>query len=314
MLVVKTVKDAIDWRKATVNSNARKLGFVATMGCLHLGHLSLVERSVAENDFTAVSIFVNPAQFAPDEDLAKYPRTLEADLDMLEQAGVDMVFVPSALEIYSRDVPLEVSKQEGTFVSVHGLSELLEGRTRPNFFRGVVTVVSKLLNIFRPDRAYWGQKDFQQYTVLNAMTKDLFMDVEMVLMPIVRSVSGLALSSRNKYLSPESLDIASNINAGLRACATLLENSWLDNKSVSHEDLVAQAKAVWDPYVASGDFEIDYISIANANTLRELVPAVSKNNDVVISCAVYVKDRRCKDTIVRLIDNILIKTKNETML
>ena len=153
-------------------------------------------------------------QFAPTEDLDSYPRTFDQDKALLEEAGVDVLFAPQAREIYPRGIPLEVEKQEGPFVSVLGVSEKLEGMTRPNFFRGVATVVAKLFNIVSPDNAYFGQKDLQQFVVLQTMVNELFFDLKLVMMPIKRSRSGLALSSRNKYLCEESLEVSSNIFKG----------------------------------------------------------------------------------------------------
>ena len=194
MQVLRTVAEVRAWRKQE-NVRNEDVGFVPTMGCLHEGHASLIQQSIKDNKFTVVSIFVNPSQFAPTEDLDKYPRTLDADKKLLEELGVDAVFVPQPKDLYPRGIPLDVSKQVGPFISVLGLSEKLEGKTRPNFFRGVATVVGKLFNIVQPTKAYFGQKDFQQFVVLQNMVKELFFDLELVMMPITRSAtSGLALS------------------------------------------------------------------------------------------------------------------------
>jgi pantoate--beta-alanine ligase len=189
------VKKAEDLRLAV--SDARKrgktIGFVPTMGALHRGHISLVERSKEETGFTVVSIFVNPSQFGPNEDFNKYPRDLEKDSSLLEKAGVDLLFFPDALEIYPKDF--------STWVEPGEPAKILEGERRPGHFRGVCTVILKLFEIVRPDSAFFGQKDAQQFAVLDKMVKDFNMPVRMVECPIVRDHDGLALSSRNTYLN-----------------------------------------------------------------------------------------------------------------
>ena len=174
--------------------SGQKVGFVPTMGALHEGHASLVRRSVAENDKTVVSIFVNPTQFGPNEDLDKYPRTLEADSKILSKEGADYIFAPTANEMY----PTE--KNEVTF-AIQTLDNHLCGAKRKGHFNGVLLVVSKLFNIVNPTRAYFGLKDFQQFSVLSRMVKEMFYDIEIVGCPIIREEDGLALSSRNRYLS-----------------------------------------------------------------------------------------------------------------
>ncbi|CDO92602.1 unnamed protein product [Kluyveromyces dobzhanskii CBS 2104] len=305
MQVLRTIADLRAWRKQSTVRN-EEVGFVPTMGCLHAGHASLIEQSIKDNKFTVVSIFVNPSQFAPTEDLDKYPRTMDADTDLLKKLGVDAVFVPQPTEIYPRGIPLDVSKQVGPFISVLGLSEKLEGKTRPNFFRGVATVVGKLFNMVQPTKAYFGQKDFQQFIVIKSMVTELFFDLQLVMMPITRSeTSGLALSSRNKYLCDESKDIASNIYKGLKLGAELIAENGA-TKTCSRDQVIAVVQEGWAPFYESGDFELDYISIANAETLDEIETISNTSTDIVISCAVYVKDRLDDKTTVRLIDNILV--------
>ena len=175
--------------------DGKKLGLVPTMGALHEGHLSLVRESKSQCDVTAVSIFVNPLQFGPTEDFAKYPRTLERDVALLEELGVDLLFMPSVAEMYPPGAK--------TYVEVDDLSSKLDGGSRPGHFRGVATVVCKLFEIVRPDRAFFGQKDAAQVAVLRKMVRDLDMDVEIVVCPIVREPDGLAMSSRNAYLNAE---------------------------------------------------------------------------------------------------------------
>lgn len=196
-----------------ITRSGKTLGLVPTMGALHEGHLSLVRASKARCDVTVVSIFVNPLQFGPAEDLDKYPRDLERDAAMLEQLGVELLFAPTVEEMYGAQVSVPPkdanlghqhhSESAKTYVVVEGLSDKLDGASRPGHFRGVATVVAKLFGIVRPDCAFFGQKDAVQVAVLRKMVRDLDMDVEMVVCPIVREPDGLAMSSRNVYLTPE---------------------------------------------------------------------------------------------------------------
>lgn len=305
MLTLHKVSEVVNWRKTSLGDrNKISIGFVPTMGCLHEGHASLIKKSKRENDYTVVSIFVNPSQFAPGEDLDKYPRTLHDDKDLLMSLGVDVLFAPNASEMYPQGIPLKVDEQKGPFVTVLGVSEMLEGKTRPNFFRGVATVVIKLLHIVSPDVAYFGQKDIQQFVVLKTMTTQLFMDVRLEMGPIVRDSNGLALSSRNKYLCPESLNIASNIYKGLDAARHRIER---EKVNVSRADILDLIQQEWAPF---DDFIIDYVSVADLKTLTEVESISQGSNDktprYVLSCAVYVKDKMEPNCVVRLIDNILI--------
>ncbi|CCD25351.1 pantoate--beta-alanine ligase PAN6 NDAI_0F00320 [Naumovozyma dairenensis CBS 421] len=307
MKILHTVEEVREWRNNVITNGGgggSSVGFVATMGCLHEGHKSLISQSLKDNEFTVVSIFVNPSQFAPTEDLDKYPRTMDEDITMLVSLGVNILFAPNAHVMYPQGIPLNVEEQRGPFVTVLGLSEMLEGKTRPNFFRGVATVVMKLLNIVSPNVAYFGQKDIQQFIVLDTMCKELFVNTKLVMMPIIRDEkSGLALSSRNKYLCEESLKIASNIYRGLKEGQLHVGRS--------REDIMKSIEDVWQPFIDSGDFEVDYISIADFKTLKEVdtVPTrttTTQTPNVVLSCAIYLKDRANSNTVVRLIDNILI--------
>lgn len=302
MKVFHTVKELVQWRTSVVGDRRNvSIGFVPTMGALHAGHASLISKSVKDNNFTVVSIFVNPSQFAPDEDLDQYPRTLPDDIKLLESINCDILFAPNAKEMYPQGIPLKVNEQRGPFVSVLGVSEMLEGKTRPNFFRGVATVVTKLLNIVLPDVAYFGQKDIQQFIVLETMVKELFFNTQLVRMPIARAESGLALSSRNKYLCPESLEISANIFKGLEKAAQLIKKG-----TISRDLVVEEVEKVWKPYIDYGDFKVDYISIADYATLHELdTITYHPAKEIVISCAVYVTDAQSK-AVVRLIDNIVL--------
>lgn len=177
------------------------IGFVPTMGALHAGHASLVTRSVEECAFTVVSIFVNPTQFRPNEDYNKYPRTLEKDVELCRQAGAQLVFAPSVEEMYGKASFAAGENARSTFVEVPGISDILEGKSRPGHFRGVATIVNKLFNQVQPDKAFFGQKDAQQVAVIQAMVRELSMPVEIVVCPTTREEDGLAMSSRNRYLT-----------------------------------------------------------------------------------------------------------------
>lgn len=300
MKIAHTIQEVRDWHKDCKGS----IGFVPTMGCLHAGHGSLIKQSRLDNAYTVVSIFVNPSQFAPTEDLDKYPRTLPADIELLERLGVDVLFAPSANEMYPQGIPLKVEDQKGPFVTVQGVSEMLEGSSRPNFFRGVATVVAKLLNIVAPTVAYFGQKDIQQFIVLDTMVRQLFINTRLRMMPIERDNSGLALSSRNKYLCQDTLQIASNLYKGLERGAQAVRESQSVKDAQDIKDLILQ---VWEPQLTQGDFEIDYLSIAHLHTLQEVRSIEpSRTNKIVISCAVYVKDKNDPTVKVRLIDNTIV--------
>lgn len=191
----------------------KTIGFVPTMGYLHEGHLSLVRRSKKENDITVVSIFVNPTQFGPNEDYNSYPRNLNRDASLLEKEDVDYVFIPEIEQMYPKDY--------STYINEESLSRHLCGRSRPGHFRGVCTVVTKLFNIVKPNRAYFGQKDAQQFRVIRRMVRDLNMDVEVIECPIVREPDGLAMSSRNIYLSTEERNQALALNRSLKIAENL---------------------------------------------------------------------------------------------
>ncbi|QHS73877.1 pantoate--beta-alanine ligase PAN6 [Saccharomyces paradoxus] len=309
MKIFHTVEEVVQWRTQELRETRFRetIGFVPTMGCLHSGHASLISQSVKENTYTVVSIFVNPSQFAPTEDLDNYPRTLPNDIKLLESLKVDVLFAPNAHVMYPQGIPLDVEEQKGPFVTVLGLSEKLEGKTRPNFFRGVATVVTKLFNIVMADVAYFGQKDIQQFIVLQCMVDELFVNTRLHMMPIVRNSNGLALSSRNKYLCPNSLKISENLYCGLKAAENAIR-SLVPGASLSRSEVIDIVTQIWAPYIDSHDFKVDYVSLADFKTLVEL-PAVentSVQQPLVISCAVYVTDREKPNTIVRLIDNIVI--------
>lgn len=242
------------------------IGFVPTMGALHAGHVSLVDRARAENDVVVVSIFVNPTQFAPDEDFDRYPKTLEADLSLLEEAGVDFVFTPSVDEMY----PL--FKSEGTFSETRvvpgKLAQNFEGAARPTHFEGVTLVVSKLFNIVRPRRAYFGEKDYQQLLIIEQMVRDLSMPVEIVACPIIREESGLALSSRNRYFSETQKERATLLYRALSVAKRAYAKGERDALSLAELSTEAIVRFAERDEVDS--YEILYLAVVDAKTLEPL--------------------------------------------
>jgi len=254
----------------------RPLGFVPTMGYLHQGHISLVEAAKKENKTVAVSIFVNPTQFGPKEDLSSYPRDLQRDLAMLEKAGTDIVFIPNDGEIYPPGYD--------TWVEIDKLTKRLEGASRPTHFRGVTTVVCKLFNIVGAENAYFGQKDAQQCAVIQKMVKDLNMPVRVVICPTVREADGLAMSSRNTYLTPEQRKIAPVLYLSLKLVEGLFAKGERDARVIRQkmtEFIQREPQA-----------QIDYISIADAETLEELDTIKSK---ALVSMAVKIGKPRLLD-------------------
>lgn len=266
-------------------------GLVPTMGYLHAGHLSLVKRAKAENDRVAVSIFVNPAQFGPNEDLAAYPRDLERDLKLLESLAVDLVFNPSPEVMYPPNYQ--------TYVTVEDVAKYLEGASRPGHFRGVATVVAKLFNIVGAERAYFGQKDAQQTIVIKRMVKDLNMPIGIVICPTQREADGLAMSSRNTYLNAEQRRAAPVLYRALCAAKEAFnqgERAGDRLRSIMREVIEAEPLA-----------KLDYVSAADAMTLQELgspspQPAPRKGEGVLLSMAVRVGKPR-------LIDNFLYENE-----
>jgi pantoate--beta-alanine ligase len=258
-----------------------RIGLIPTMGYLHEGHLSLIRRAVRETDITVVSIFVNPIQFGPTEDLAKYPRDLEKDLQLIQKAGAAVVFVPSTDEIYGEDYQ--------SYVRVEKITETLCGASRPSHFQGVTTVVTKLLNIVRPDLAYFGQKDAQQATVIKKMVKDLNMDVEIIVCPIVRETDGLAMSSRNAYLNAEERQQAVVLYQALMAAKNLIGQKEQD---------ACVVRRLMEGMIRSQPLAtIDYIAIVDAESLQE---RINISGTVLIAVAV-------KFGTTRLIDNIVME-------
>jgi pantoate--beta-alanine ligase len=253
-------------------------GLVPTMGFLHAGHLALAERARAENDHVGASIFVNPTQFGPTEDLAAYPRDLARDLALLEAVGVDLVWTPSVEEVYPAGFQ--------TYVTVEEVTKVLEGAVRPMHFRGVATVVAKLFNVFQPDRAYFGQKDAQQAVVIQRMVHDLDFPLEIVVCPTVREADGLALSSRNTYLTPEQRAAAPVLYRALCAARDARLAGEYDGERLRE---IMRAVLAGEPLARP-----DYVSAADPFTLAELGDA---SRGVLLSIAVRIGR-------ARLIDNI----------
>jgi pantoate--beta-alanine ligase len=256
------------------------IGFVPTMGALHAGHLSLVQAARAKCDVVVVSVFVNPAQFGPKEDFAAYPRDLTRDSALLAESKVDYVFAPAVEEVYPKNF--------STYVTVEGLSERLEGASRPGHFRGVTTVVALLLNIVRPDFAFFGQKDAQQAIVVKQMVRDLAFDSEIIVLPIARAESGLALSSRNDYLDDEQREAATALYRALSRAA-----AEYDNGERNAERLIEVVKST---VAAEPLARIDYVGVNDAETLERLYELGDR--PALISLAVFVGKTRLIDNIV----------------
>lgn len=255
------------------------VGLVPTMGFLHSGHISLVEQAKNECQSVIVSIFVNPTQFGPKEDLANYPRNIERDLQLLEEAGVDIVWMPSADVMYPSGYQ--------TWVEVESLTKPLEGSMRPGHFRGVTTVVAKLFNATRPDKAYFGQKDAQQAAVIRQMARDLSYPLEIVICPIRREADGLAMSSRNTYLSPEQRQAAPVLQRGLLAAKTAFDGG--------ERDAARLRQIVQDILAGEPLAQPQYVSCADYDTLAELERVDGK---ALLSLAVFVGKTRLIDNIV----------------
>ena len=277
MQVIETVADF----RAAQRSCPRPLGLVPTMGYLHEGHLSLVRRARADNATAAASIFVNPTQFGENEDLSTYPRDMDGDLEKLRREGVDLVFAPSASEVYPPGFD--------TTIDVGDIARRLEGEHRPGHFAGVATVVCKLLTIVRPDNVYFGQKDAQQCLVIQRLNADLNLGANVIVMPTVRDPDGLALSSRNAYLTPEDRQSALSLSRALRLAETLYTEGVRDAATIR-----AQMQLVLNTQPTA---TIDYISIADAHTLHELTTI---DRPALVSLAVHIGK-------VRLIDNVVLR-------
>lgn len=278
MIVLNTIKEVRDCLK-DYRRQGKSIGLVPTMGYLHEGHGSLIQRCRQENDIVVVSVFVNPTQFGPNEDLEAYPRDFQRDSQLCEKLGCDIIFHPEASEMY---------KNPYTYVNIETLSDHLCGQTRPIHFKGVCTVVSKLFHIVQPDRAYFGEKDAQQLAIIKKMVMDLDFDIEIVGCPIIREEDGLAKSSRNVYLNKEE-----------RQAALCLYHSIQKGKELIHKDMKANdlidemKKIIYSEPLA----RIDYVSVVDALTLQDVEVI---DQDVLVAMAVYIGK-------TRLIDNFSYK-------
>lgn len=266
--------------RAELSNAKRPLGLVPTMGALHSGHMALIHQARSESDFLVVSIFVNPTQFGQDEDYLTYPRDVDADMLQLRDAGVDVVFIPAAEEVYPEGFD--------TYVDVGHIADRLEGHSRPKHFRGVATVVCKLLALARPDKAYFGQKDAQQCTVVKQVNADLNLGAQIVVVPTVRDHDGVAVSSRNVYLNPNERIAASVIYRSLKRAISLWDDGVSDAKEIRFE----MRRIIEQEPLA----KIDYLSISDAATMVELDEI---DGSALVSLAV-------RFGAVRLIDNTLI--------
>lgn len=280
MRVVKTIEEVREQVKAWKREGLR-VGLVPTMGFLHEGHKSLIVKAVEENDRVVVSDFVNPTQFGPKEDLASYPRDIERDAKLCEEAGADLIFHPEPEEMYAPDYC--------TFVDMDGLTKGLCGKTRPTHFRGVCSVVAKLFSIVAPDNAYFGQKDAQQLAVIRRMVRDLNFDIRIVACPIIREEDGLAKSSRNTYLNAEERVAALVLSRALNKGKALVESGELSAakvKDVIMEELCKEPLA-----------RVDYVEVVDADSIE---PVKELKGNILVAIAVYIGK-------TRLIDNFIME-------
>jgi len=278
-LKIYTTIDEMRSASRALRGAGKRVGFVPTMGALHEGHLSLVRAARGSSDVAAASIFVNPTQFGPTEDLAKYPRSFERDCELLERDGVELLFAPSVEEMYPAGAV--------TWVTVEGLSDKLDGRSRPGHFRGVATVVAKLFHIVEPDAAFFGQKDAAQVAIVRRMVRDLDLPVEIVVGPIVREADGLAMSSRNAYLDPEQRKRALVLHRSLTRVQELA-----DARERNAAQLVAAGR---EEFSRESSVRLDYFEIVDADTL-ESVEDIS--GGALVAVAAFVGSTRLIDNVV----------------
>jgi pantoate--beta-alanine ligase len=277
MTIIKTISELQTSLKRERNEN-KSVGFVPTMGALHQGHIALVRQAVAENDISVVSIFVNPTQFNDKNDLLKYPRTLEADCELLQEAKIHFVFAPSVEEIYP--------EPDTRLFEFGELSTVMEGRFRPGHFNGVAQVVSRLFDIVKPDRAYFGEKDFQQLAIIKALVQQLKLNIEIIACPIVRESDGLAMSSRNTLLTPEQRNKASIISKALfdskkrKNCLSV---------SQLREEVIAKINQI-------PDMKVEYFELVDKESLQSVTKWTSSEH--IVGCIAAYAGK------IRLIDNI----------
>ncbi len=270
--------------RALRQAAGRTIGSVPTMGALHDGHLSLVRAAKKRCDIVVVSIFVNPTQFGPNEDFTLYPRTLQKDSELLKNAAVDFLFAPSTEDMYPEGA--------ATYVTVEGLSDRLDGKSRPGHFRGVATIVSKLFHLVQPDVAFFGQKDAAQIAVIRKMVRDLNFPVEIVACPIIREPDGLAMSSRNVYLTPDERKSALALSRSLQEVERLFKSG---NRNI--EELISAGKQT---LAQDSGVKLDYFSIVHPDTLEDLHKAGAQNinQPALVAVAAYVGKTRLIDNIV----------------
>lgn len=274
----------VDEMQQILQKEKRKVGFVPTMGALHDGHISLVEQAIKQSDIIVVSIFVNPTQFNDATDLEKYPRTLEKDSKLLDSAGVTYLFAPTVSEVYPKEGLKKVNLDLGD------LANVMEGTSRPGHFDGVVEVVHRLLDIVKPDSLYMGQKDFQQFTIIQHMINELNMGVELVVCPIKREPHGLAQSSRNERLKPKT-----------RAKAYVIYKVLRSIKRRRHQRTIPQLMEYAAKKLNSSPFKLEYLAFADGHTLQP-IDQIVKGKYAVACIGVWADD-------VRLIDNIILERK-----
>ena len=274
MKTISTIQEFRKWRKGITGS----IGFVPTMGVIHQGHLSLVEESIKTCQNTIVSIYLNPTQFSPDEDLDKYPKTIDTDIKILSHFQVDCVFLPNDCEMYPKGFRTQI--QENI------LSRVLEGNSRPSFFTGVITIVTKLFNIIEPTHVFFGEKDAQQLLIIEKLILDLNYPIEIISCPIIREENGLAMSSRNEYLNNAERIIAAIIQQALQDGRNLIISGERNSKIIRNKIIhtISSEKLL----------RIDYVSVADSKTLIEISDKIE--GDILVSVAVYLGK-------IRLIDN-----------
>ncbi len=277
---MKTIKHVSEMIEASKSYMGKNVGFVPTMGALHAGHLSLVKRARSDNEIVVVSIFVNPTQFGPREDFNAYPRMLDKDQSLLEGENVDYLFAPETSEMYPKGF--------STSIHVANLTDYLCGYYRPGHFDGVALVVNKLFNIVKPTRAYFGQKDAQQFRMLRRMVQDLNMNVEMIEMPIVREKDGLALSSRNMYLSAEERKEATMLHQAIKYAVDQIKSGRRDAYKIKLEAI--------NRLRASPNIKVQYFEIVDEETL---VPVSNVKSKVIVAAAIFLGK-------TRLIDNEIV--------
>ncbi|KAM0348606.1 hypothetical protein ACHAPU_004040 [Fusarium lateritium] len=330
--ILRSVDAVRRWRSPHV-INHRSVGFVPTMGALHEGHLSLIRAAARENHHVVVSVYVNPAQFGIKEDLSSYPVTWDEDAkklaaldrELADDGGnmgrISAVFAPTTPEMYPSGFPGQEIDSKGSFVSITPVGELLEGASRPTFFRGVATVCLKLFNIVQPERAYFGQKDVQQTVVIRRMVKDFLLPMQVVVQPTERELDGLALSSRNVYLGPRRREAAIVLPSALQRAAS----AYTANDKCDRESILGAAHGFIDAFASDMSklpptervlFEVDYVSLADPDTLVE-IDEVDKTRGAVLSAAIKmlpVEEAKKGEDLgfsggppVRLIDNIILK-------